>query len=79
MEIARTAVGAASLDGLLYVVGGECALADTQDDTLYLTSLEMYHPARKCWERKPCMKLARSFTAVAAVAGQLFAIGETLE
>ncbi|GFO44811.1 kelch-like protein 17 [Plakobranchus ocellatus] len=75
MEIARTAVGAASLEGLLYVVGGECALADTQDDTLYLTSLEMYHPARKCWERKPSMKLARSFTAVAAVAGQLFAIG----
>ncbi|RUS88789.1 hypothetical protein EGW08_003419 [Elysia chlorotica] len=75
MEIARTAVGTATLDGLLYVVGGECALADTQDDTLYLTSLEMYHPARKCWERKPSMKLARSFTAVAAVAGRLFAIG----
>ncbi|BFZ20955.1 hypothetical protein BsWGS_23995 [Bradybaena similaris] len=75
MNIARTAVGAASLDGVLYAVGGECALADTQDDTLYLHCVEMYDPIRKKWEHKPNMKLARSFVAVAAVGGHLFAIG----
>lgn len=75
MNIARTAVGSASLDGVLYAVGGECALADTQDDTLYLHCVELYDPVRKRWESKPNMKLARSFVAVASVGGHLYAIG----
>lgn len=76
MNMARTAVGAASLEGVLYAVGGERALADIQDDTLYLNCVEMYDPVRKRWEDKPSMKLARSFVAVAAVCGHLYAIGE---
>ena len=75
MNIARTAVGCASLDGVLYTVGGECALADTADDTLYLHTVEVYDPARRRWDSKPGMKLARSFVALAAVRGCLYAIG----
>jgi len=75
MNMARTAVGSACLDGMLYVVGGECALADTAEDTLYLHCVEMYDPVRKQWGSKPTMKLARSFVAVAAVGGYLYAIG----
>ena len=78
MNIARTAVGSACLDGMLYAVGGECALADTQDETLYLHCVEMYDPVHKKWESKPNMKLARSFVALAAVGGYLYAIGENV-
>ncbi|KAK7489369.1 hypothetical protein BaRGS_00019313 [Batillaria attramentaria] len=75
MNIARTAVGAASLDGLLYAVGGECAVAETADDTLYLRHTECYDPVLKQWFRKSDMCTARSFVAVAAVGGYLYAIG----
>ena len=75
MNTARTAVGAASLDGLLYAVGGECAMAESQDDTLYLRCTECYDPVLKQWFLKSDMCKARSFVAVAAVGGYLYAIG----
>ncbi len=78
MNIARTAVGATSLDGMLYSVGGECALADTQEDTLYLRCVECYDPVIKQWIPKTEMKVARSFVAVGAVGGFLYAIGENI-
>ena len=76
MHTARTAVGAASLDGLLYAVGGECAMAESQDDTLYLRCTECYDPVLKQWFRMSDMHKARSFVAVAAVGGYLYAIGK---
>ncbi|KAL3889896.1 hypothetical protein ACJMK2_002216 [Sinanodonta woodiana] len=75
MNIARTAVGSATLDGMLYAVGGECALVDTQENTLYLRCVECYDPVLRQWIPKPEMKIARSFVAVAAVQGCLYAIG----
>lgn len=75
MNIARTAVGVCSLDGLLYAVGGECALADSQENTLYLRSVECYDPVLRQWIAKPEMKIARSFVALAAVGRFLYAIG----
>ncbi|XP_050407807.1 kelch-like protein 1 [Patella vulgata] len=75
MNIARTAVGATSLDGLLYAVGGECALLETQEDTLYLRCVECYDPVLKQWIPKTEMKVARSFVAVAAARGCVYAIG----
>ncbi|OWF38510.1 kelch-like protein 3 [Mizuhopecten yessoensis] len=75
MNIARTAVGAVSVDGVLYAVGGECALADTQEDTLYLRCMECYDPVLRQWIPKPEMKIARSFVACVAVGRMLYAIG----
>ncbi|XP_052761397.1 kelch-like ECH-associated protein 1 [Mya arenaria] len=75
MNIARTAIGSATLDGLLYTVGGECALIDTQENTLYLRCMECYDPVQRQWLPKPEMKIARSFVALAAVGGYLYAIG----
>ncbi|WAR16523.1 KLH18-like protein [Mya arenaria] len=74
MNIARTAIGSATLDGLLYTVGGECALIDTQENTLYLRCMECYDPVQRQWLPKPEMKIARSFVALAAVGGYLYAI-----
>lgn len=78
MNIARTAVGACSIEGMLYAVGGECALADTQEDTLYLRCVECYDPVLRQWVPKPDMKVARSFVAVAAVGKYLYAIGKVI-
>lgn len=78
MNIARTAIGSATLDGMLYTVGGECALIDTQENTLYLRCMECYDPVQRQWIPKPEMKIARSFVAVAAVNGFLYAIGKSL-
>ena len=47
MKIARTAVSAASYNGVLYAVGGECAQGLIRDDTMYLRSLEAYDPIHK--------------------------------
>ena len=75
MNIARTAIGSATLDGMLYTVGGECALVETQENTLYLRCMECYDPVQRQWIPKPEMKIARSFVAVAALNGLLYAIG----
>ena len=47
MTIARTAVSAASHNGVLYAVAGECAQGHIRDDTMYLRSLEAYDPIMK--------------------------------
>ncbi|KAL4217716.1 hypothetical protein ACF0H5_022457 [Mactra antiquata] len=75
MNIARTAIGSTTLDGMLYTVGGECALIDTQENTLYLRCMECFDPVQRQWIPKPEMKIARSFVAVATVHGFLYAIG----
>ena len=76
MNIARTAVGAATLNGMLYAVGGECALADSQDDTMYLQCVECYDPIMKVWISKAKLKVSRSFISVAATGGFLYALGK---
>ena len=76
MLTARTAVGSATLMGKLYGVGGECALTDGQDNTLFLRNLECYDPVQKEWVAKASMKIARSFVSVAACGSYLYAIGE---
>ncbi|XP_033099708.1 kelch-like protein 17 [Anneissia japonica] len=76
MEIARTAVGAAELDGMLYVVGGECAFNGVQDDdTMYLGCVECYDPVLKRWTRKKELNVQRSFVAAASMGGYLYCIG----
>ncbi|KAK3087232.1 hypothetical protein FSP39_003402 [Pinctada imbricata] len=75
MNIARTAVGACSLNGMIYALGGECALADTQEDTLYLRRMECYDPVRREWLPLQEMKVARSFVAVTGIGRHVYAIG----
>ena len=52
MTIARTAVGATTLNGLIYAIGGECAVAESQDETMYLKSNEFYDPIMKVCENE---------------------------
>ena len=75
MQVARTAVGAATLNGLLLAVGGECALAEPQDETMYLRCVEAYDPLRKDWHSLADMKVARSFVSVCVAGGFLYALG----
>lgn len=75
LQIARTAVGAASASGIIYAVGGECALADSQEETEYLRSTEAYDPMHKQWQHRASMKVPRSFVSVCAVGAYIYAIG----
>jgi kelch-like protein 2/3 len=75
MQTARTAVGAASLNGLVLAVGGECALAEPQDETMYLRCVEAYDPLRQQWRTLADMKVARSFVSVCVAGGHLYALG----
>ena len=57
MSIARTAVGAAAIDGLIYAIGGECAVAASHDETMYLKSTEYYHPNQRVRTNTPNVAL----------------------
>jgi hypothetical protein len=60
MSVARIGCGAACIDGLLYVVGG-----DDEDDRA-VASAECYDPSTKQWRSLPDMSVARvDFVAVA--------------
>lgn len=75
MKYPRTAVGACSLNGLLYVVGGECAVNIPHDDTMYVRHVECYDPAVNQWMSLADIAIQRSFVAVTALNGYLYALG----
>ncbi|XP_054754399.1 kelch-like protein 17 [Lytechinus pictus] len=76
MEISRTAVGVATLDGHLYTIGGECAFNGSHDDdTMYLGQVECYNPLLKRWNPGACLGVPRSFVAVSSLGGLLYALG----
>ena len=79
MKVARTAVGAAALDGIVYAIGGECALEQPQDDeTLYMSSIEAFDTQHKKWHERSAMRVARSFVASCSLSGYIYAIGKKL-
>lgn len=72
MKQVRTAVGLASLDGILYAIGGEC---ESHDGTMYLDSCEQFNPYKNEWERVCSMAHQRSFVGVVAHDRYVYAIG----
>ena len=76
MTVARTAVGATTLHGLIYAVGGECALAESQEETMYLRCTEVYDPIMKEWHSCADIRVARSFISLCSLGGYLYALGE---
>lgn len=75
MSIARTAVGAASLNGLLYAVAGERAVNEPHDDTLYLQYVEAYNPVLHQWFTVSELSMPRSFVSIVVCNGKLYALG----
>lgn len=71
MPSPRANMGAATMDGKIYVAGGHGALAD-------LRTLELYDPATNSWASLPPMAAARSRLMVAASGGKLYAMGGQL-
>ena len=76
MTVARTAVGATTLHGLIYAVGGECALAESQEETMYLRCTEVYDPIMKEWHSCADIGVARSFISLCSLGGYLYALGK---
>ncbi len=77
MTVARTAVGGASLNGLISAAGGECALVEAQEDTMYLRCVEVYNPVLKDWSLCAELKVGRSFVSVCALGDMLYALGQS--
>lgn len=75
MKHARTAVGACSLNGLLYVIGGECAVNSPHDDTMYVRYTECYDPIAHEWISLADIAIQRSFISIAPFNGYIYAIG----
>lgn len=75
MKYARTAVGACALRGLLYVVGGECAVSAPHDDTMYVRNVECYDPAVQQWLSLADIAIQRSFVSVVALNDYIYAVG----
>ena len=75
MNIARTAVGAASMGGYLYAVAGECAINTPHDDTLYLPYVECFDAVSREWFNVADVSVPRSFVSAVSHDGYLYAIG----
>lgn len=75
LNIARTAVGAACLNGLLYAVAGERAVNEPHDDTLYLQNVEAYNPVLHKWFSVSELSIPRSFVSVVVCNGMIYALG----
>ena len=73
MPTARSNFGAAFIDGILYIVGGQ-----TADDKKYLTTLkelEAYDPVIDKWTEKGPLDIHRSMLDAVAIDGKLYAVG----
>src|SRR5438477_693139 len=71
MPTARGTLGVATVNGILYAVGG------VNNNTPYtpLATVEAYDPATNTWTTKASMPTARAGVGVAAVNGLLYAVG----
>src|SRR5437660_5040896 len=69
MPTERERLGAASINGILYAVGGQNAGPGN------LTTVEAYDPATDTWTTKASMPTGRSHLGVAAINGILYAVG----
>jgi hypothetical protein len=69
MSVARDGFAAASVDGILYVVGG------CDENNAALASAECYDPSTGAWQALPDMSVERSGCAAACVDGLLYVVG----
>ncbi|HET7250512.1 MAG TPA: kelch repeat-containing protein [Gemmatimonadales bacterium] len=67
MLTARGGVGGASVNGVVFAIGGS-------RETI-LTTVEQFDPTTRAWSTSPPLLTGRSFTAIAEVDGLLYAIG----
>lgn len=75
MNIARTALASICFNGDLYAIGGERAVNEPQDDTLYLPYVECYNPILHHWFPVAELSIPRSFISVVVCNGKLYALG----
>lgn len=68
MNCCRSALGAAAMDGRLYVCGG-------YDGVSSLRTCEVYYPKNDRWHMLPSMNDCRSAGGVVALGGLLYALG----
>lgn len=78
MPTARGSLAAATVDGRIYAIGGWDGGTDWNSPESKLATVEMYDPETDTWVKKADMGQARCLQPVAAVHGQIYAIGGQL-
>eukprot|EP00966_Prymnesium_polylepis_P268265 6197266-Prymnesium_polylepis.1 len=68
MAIGRNSAAAAVVGGKIYVSGG-------RSGSNYLSSVEVYDPARSVWAAAPSMATVRFAAAAAVVGGKIYVSG----
>eukprot|EP00966_Prymnesium_polylepis_P034093 792790-Prymnesium_polylepis.1 len=68
MTARRSLVATAVVGDKIYAIGGN-------GGSTYLSSVEVYDPARSVWEAAPPMTTRRSFAAAAVVGGKIYVSG----
>lgn len=68
MPTARESAAAVTLDGKIYVIGG-------QNSTGPLSTMEMYDPATNTWSTKASMPGAKSMPGAAVLNGRIYVVG----
>jgi N-acetylneuraminic acid mutarotase len=71
----RHHVGAAALDGELYVVGGRGVIGGPNEEDRSLDTFERYDPATNEWESLPPIPLGAASVGLVAIDGRLVAVG----
>ena len=66
----RAALGTATLNGVLYAVGGY-----ETNTAMQLATVEAYDPTTDSWSTRASMKTARVSLAVAVIGGSIYAVG----
>ena len=61
--------------GCLLFAGGECAVNNPHEDTMYLGVVECFDPIKRKWFRVADIGIQRSFVSVAVCNGNLYAVG----
>ena len=77
LPTARSGLAAAAVNGIIYVIGGDNAIAPSSSANVFkpVATVEAYDPVTNAWTTKAPMPTARERFAIAAVNGVIYVFG----
>src|SRR5918996_5752289 len=75
MPTARALLGAGTVNGIVYALGGQVVGPTPDEGTLFLATVEAYNPATDTWTAKAPMPTRRFALGVGEIGGLVYAVG----